>query len=275
MRECWEEWDWQLGNPWELMLGAVGRREDPTPPTLIASLLAPMSGRLVILKHKSWNVWNQDNRERVLRDERIHREEEAAAQADKRKRTRSQIYNQLHGSEHDSDLPNNKVDRASYQNPEFIREKEQQDQLKRRREGLAEWQLGKGAFESKADQLWYNQTAKANIEDPKISILHQSEDPMKKFVNRTESWVQIESKQDEEESESLENNRPKSSHRKEDLISALRERRLQREKAESKKAAVLLARADIYGQQRPPSHPHSSYPSSLPVRPISTRQGSR
>ena len=34
-----------------------------------------MSGRLVILPHKSWNVWNQDNKEKVLKDQRIHNEE--------------------------------------------------------------------------------------------------------------------------------------------------------------------------------------------------------
>ena len=40
-------------------------------------------GKLNILMHKSWNVWNRDNVEKVLRDERLHREEESK----KRQRT--------------------------------------------------------------------------------------------------------------------------------------------------------------------------------------------
>lgn len=37
-----------------------------------------MSGRLVILRHKTWNVWNVEARNKVLKDERKHREEEEA-----------------------------------------------------------------------------------------------------------------------------------------------------------------------------------------------------
>eukprot|EP01029_Cantina_marsupialis_P023693 TRINITY_DN5969_c0_g1_i1.p1 TRINITY_DN5969_c0_g1~~TRINITY_DN5969_c0_g1_i1.p1 ORF type:complete len:352 (-),score=100.02 TRINITY_DN5969_c0_g1_i1:66-1121(-) len=33
-----------------------------------------MSGRLIILPHKKWNVWNRDNVEKVLKDERLDRE---------------------------------------------------------------------------------------------------------------------------------------------------------------------------------------------------------
>lgn len=33
-------------------------------------------GKLNILQHKSWNVWNRDNIEKVLRDEREHKEKE-------------------------------------------------------------------------------------------------------------------------------------------------------------------------------------------------------
>lgn len=35
-----------------------------------------MSGRLIILPHKSWHVWNRDNIEKVKRDERLHKEEQ-------------------------------------------------------------------------------------------------------------------------------------------------------------------------------------------------------
>lgn len=36
-----------------------------------------MSGRLIILSKKTWHPWRQDNQERVMRDERLHREAEA------------------------------------------------------------------------------------------------------------------------------------------------------------------------------------------------------
>jgi len=57
-----------------------------------------MSGRLVILPHKSWNVWNQDNREKVLRDERIQREEAEKMVFDERRNTQ-QLNMQLLQSE--------------------------------------------------------------------------------------------------------------------------------------------------------------------------------
>ena len=40
-----------------------------------------MSGRLVILRHKSWNVWNQDNVTKVRNDELHHKQEEEAKAA--------------------------------------------------------------------------------------------------------------------------------------------------------------------------------------------------
>lgn len=43
-----------------------------------------MSGRLVILPHKSWNVWGRENKEKVARDERNAREEEELKQLEER-----------------------------------------------------------------------------------------------------------------------------------------------------------------------------------------------
>lgn len=43
-----------------------------------------MSGRLVILRHKSWHVWNQDNIEKVLKDERENKEKIEKEQLQKR-----------------------------------------------------------------------------------------------------------------------------------------------------------------------------------------------
>ena len=53
-----------------------------------------MSGRLVILPHKSWNVWNQDNKEKVLRDKRLFNEE-LQKKADNEKRQSQELNLQI------------------------------------------------------------------------------------------------------------------------------------------------------------------------------------
>ena len=53
-----------------------------------------MSGRLVILPHKSWNVWNQDNKEKVLRDQRLFNEE-LQNKADNEKRQSQELNLQI------------------------------------------------------------------------------------------------------------------------------------------------------------------------------------
>ena len=53
-----------------------------------------MSGRLVILPHKSWNVWNQDNKEKVMRDQRLFNEE-LQRKADNEKRQSQEMNLQI------------------------------------------------------------------------------------------------------------------------------------------------------------------------------------
>jgi len=56
-----------------------------------------MSGRLIILPHKTWNVWRRDNVERVRRDERLHAEEEAAKEEQQAQQSRAERLRLLRG----------------------------------------------------------------------------------------------------------------------------------------------------------------------------------
>jgi hypothetical protein len=102
-----------------------------------------MSGRLVILRHKSWNVWNQDNREKVLRDERLHREEQEQNVDKKRNTKLEQNYLQLRNqnqSEGDdtstsafqllSDRPQKEA------NSDYVNEQAEKQRKKRKYDGL-------------------------------------------------------------------------------------------------------------------------------------------
>ena len=55
-----------------------------------------MSGRLVILSKKKWNVWNQDNVERVLRDERQYAEAQQEKIENELKMKQERNYEILH-----------------------------------------------------------------------------------------------------------------------------------------------------------------------------------
>ncbi|RYH15897.1 hypothetical protein EON65_30965 [archaeon] len=306
-----------------------------------------MSGRLVILRHKSWHVWNQDNRERVLRDERLHREEVEQKEKEEKEKIRERNFAVLNddkeqeskqavltestdldpigGDEFNQLIKRIEVVRekrkevSPHAHPEFIKEKEQAELKRKKREGLDDWQLGKGYFESQGSKLWYNQTGgKEQATAPaKVTQYHRSHDPMQKYMVHHDVSV-IESKDqdvsssskvqtavdtavsaagllddrdlssassddsnnkikkkksssnkhkkhkhkhdhkhkdrayDEKDSKSTDHIQPNkhaiSSHdNKQTMLEALRQKRLDREKTESKRAAMLLAEADIYG----------------------------
>lgn len=56
-----------------------------------------MSGKLKILPHKRWNVWNRDNVEKVLRDERVAGEAAEAKAGRERGLISEAVYARLGG----------------------------------------------------------------------------------------------------------------------------------------------------------------------------------
>eukprot|EP00981_Chlorochromonas_danica_P000182 scaffold49_cov180-Ochromonas_danica.AAC.5 len=192
-----------------------------------------MSGRLVILPHKSWNVWNQDNRERVLRDERLHREEEEHKAIQAQERARQQNLETLrssvlldndiegsggshkrHPSSPSSSSPltsqsvpisvsvSQPVSRHYHENEEFMKELAEHEARRKRREGIQDWALGEGCH----NKQWYNLpprpleeesrgTNNNNKREGKRRNREEEEDPMAKFLSH--SYDIIESKTDE------------------------------------------------------------------------------
>ena len=115
-----------------------------------------MSGRLVILSKKKWNVWNQDCREKVLRDERLHEEGLQAAVDKERALLQEKNLETLRGeggyggSEagvYESKQPDepfrlfadleSKAAEA-LTNEDYMKEKKLKEQLAKKREGIAE-----------------------------------------------------------------------------------------------------------------------------------------
>ena len=139
-----------------------------------------MSGRLVILRHKSWHVWNQDNREKVLKDERLH-EEEVKRKVDVENRLIQEktyeVLSSVSRPVEEGDCTEDGVGvgessnepfrlfgdieqqallaKKSSENAEYVAEKMKSEQLKRKREGVEPWLLGDGSHEIKKNKPWY------------------------------------------------------------------------------------------------------------------------
>ncbi|KAJ1421915.1 hypothetical protein B484DRAFT_452575 [Ochromonadaceae sp. CCMP2298] len=137
-----------------------------------------MSGRLIILPHKSWNVWNRDNREKVARDERLHREDlEAKLEKEKalqQERNLAVLRAEQeeegggggkggggrggHGSSVETFRLFEDVEHqagAKLGNPDYLREKKAKEQLREQREGVPDLPLGDGSIERGGVRPWY------------------------------------------------------------------------------------------------------------------------
>lgn len=128
-----------------------------------------MSGRLIILRHKSWNVWNRENIEKVKRDERINLEEKKQQTEKERKlqseKIRELLYDRNNIKEKEEEegeeegdreeKRNNNLINRRIENEEYKKEKEEKELLQKRREGSAPWALGEGSSEFKKVSPWY------------------------------------------------------------------------------------------------------------------------
>jgi hypothetical protein len=124
-----------------------------------------MSGRLIILRHKTWNVWNRENIEKVKRDERLHREEIELKRENERKINSELILHRFHEDgdvaegERDinqtREIMKSKTPYEKIENEEYRKEKEEKELLEKRREGSAPWALGEGSSEFKKISPWY------------------------------------------------------------------------------------------------------------------------
>jgi hypothetical protein len=179
-----------------------------------------MSGRLVISRHKSWHVWNQDNQEKVLKDERLAREQEQENQEKERKRTQEKNLEILNGSV--SLEPSSKaLDEKGKKKKNETLKQEPPPQTLGELAPLKPWYMKKHEVSKKPRKEF----------DLKID---ESEDPMNQFLQKEFVDQSVLPYADAPAPAAF-------------SLEELRAKRLKREKMEKKRASVLLANNDIYG----------------------------
>lgn len=182
-----------------------------------------MSGRLVILRHKSWHVWNQDNQEKVLRDERINREEELKNAAYENEQIQNKVLedmkkgadinqetdvtnlthvNLFEEAENQSKLESSSKSLKSNGNEEYHKEKKLMEDKRLKAAGVAPWAFGDGSYEYKKSSAWYEKPKHMNMHNVFDDFVegekkrHPSLDPMVGILKGGHAPVEfIESKQ--------------------------------------------------------------------------------
>lgn len=276
----------------------------------------------MISKHKSYHVWNQDNVEKVMRDERLHKEKlEAAAQREKdslQEKNREALLTSRDpsvapaGAEREIfNLFGNLESAAAEETARKLKRREQEakDALLLRQNGATPWALGDGSREKSGQRAWYEatqplssdpsssagitvmgkrvtgseeqgarsrDTARKNRLDPMAPLMHggagvwaeAKTDDGRKECRGGHAYNKDRRQDREDRGEGDDRGREDRRHKKrkkdrkhsckdhaaespedEDarLLRELRRKRLDRERSERKKTAVLLARRDIYG----------------------------
>ena len=257
-----------------------------------------MSGRLVILRHKSWNVWNKDNQEKVLRDERLHREKLEAIEQQQRSKLQEQTIEELRigqsPSSQDSTTGNvssvaeakvipfrlfedieRKSSASKLGHQEFLKEEKEREQRKRRKEGLNDWALGEHSYEIARKAPWFEKPRSSTSDqmntekNPGRKDHTTASDPMKEFIHTSKKTKKTDDL-DMVDKTYFNSNRAEDQGRgqdtKDQLFQELRRKRLEREKQERKRTNMLLAQADVYGVPEVAARSgHKSYPHTSAV----------
>lgn len=230
-----------------------------------------MSGRLVILPHKSWNVWNRDNREKVARDERLFQEAQSALIAKEREILQEQqlelLTQSVSSAEEKKLIPFRLFDDLEQKindnrnNEDYIKEKMKKENIEQKNNGTAPLALGESCLDKDA-QPWYAMKSHLNTcpskKNEKEEIKEKrardnnrknQSDPMKSFVKpRYDDSSHHSLLSDNQNCITLKKSLL-TKHDKNDLSDFLRAKRIQREKVEKRKTDILLAQHDIYGNQ--------------------------
>lgn len=177
-----------------------------------------MSGRLVILRHKKWNVWNQDNQEKVLKDERIAREEEQERHEKERKRTQEKNLEILNGVVSEEPLISIDKIQKTEKKPETLNKEAPPQKFS----------------ELTAKTPWY---LTSNLPQTDAKKEDDNQDPMYKFMQDKDTEKMSRPYEDLRTPQTL-------------TIEELRAKRLKREKQEKKRAALLLASNEVYGANK-------------------------
>ena len=177
-----------------------------------------MSGKLKLLPHKSWNVWNRDNRERVLKDKRLLQEENDIKSKREKELEQEHILTVLKSTASNTSNTSNTITTATTscnilvntndnekqlesfrlfddieeklqkqkQNEDYKKEKEMKELLKQRREGTAPWGLGDGLHEKSKMKPWYisNDVKESSSSNEKDVDDKSRLDPMARFIIR-------------------------------------------------------------------------------------------
>ncbi|KAI3646467.1 hypothetical protein MP228_009395 [Amoeboaphelidium protococcarum] len=214
-------------------------------------------GKLNILRHKKWHVGNQDNLDKVRRDEAVRANKEADEQKRaleiEREIRLDALRSQSTVQGEQSPLRNAfmKSDINAEENVDYKQKKRQQELNFREKNNLM-WRLQKeeGRSSSSSNKPWYSRDVAApitnRVQDPEVDIDHKiAEDPMRRVysqsyqqrsIAKTKPYTQQKSSRPDNHN----HNQQRVDESYNDLMALLRRERVEREQREKKRSKQIV-----------------------------------